>query len=135
MIDETPADRLRDAASYVRDHHTRGGLLDAQGNVCAVGAVLKLGQSGDLPGECKRIGMRPAEVELRRDPIAQAAVKILCGHLVSEAGQPADRRWELLHVSVLMVEHWNDHEARDGAEVAAVMEKAAARWEERGGRA
>jgi hypothetical protein len=114
--EETPADRLRTAAAYVCDNHTRSELVNDAGQVCAVGAILGL--------ECVEQLEHVSDpmMLLSADLIAYEAVKALAEFLVGST-----------HARIGAVETWNDYTARDGAEVAAAMEKAAAQWEERHG--
>lgn len=112
--EETVADRLRTAAAYVSDNHTRSELVNDNGQVCAVGAILGLRSPAGL------IEVPGPMTLLAADPIAFEATKALAEYL---GGPPT--------AVVGRVERWNDYTARDGAEVAAAMEKAAAQWEEK----
>lgn len=110
--DETPADRLRAAAGYIRDHFGRNMLADDNGNVCAVGAILQLRQpTRYLPMEM-----------LLTDRTANAAVTVLADHIRRPGVEPCIR--------VSLIEEWSDGTVTDGNEVAEAMEKAAAAWEE-----
>jgi len=121
---ETPADRLREAAQYVADHHGRQFLVDDCGNVCAVGAILRLRSVADMNGN---MFQHPMWL-LATDPVADEAVSVLAEYVGGPAGSRPTR---VPGARVALVESWNDGVARDGAEVAAAMEKAAARWEEK----
>lgn len=118
---ETVADRLRESAAYIREHWQTGVLCDENGFVCAVGALLGLREYADDQHEGMRL--------LMLDPVADQAVTLVADYLIANVrrfAHPADG------LRVGLVEQWNDDCARDGAEVAEVFEKVAARWEESG---
>jgi hypothetical protein len=115
---ETPADRLREAAERIRDHYGRGRVIDRMGRVCAIGALCQV-EKGSRP-----LGTR---IRLHRDPMATAALLALNDYLVEQgARQPSGIGSHPADV----VAYWNDH-ALDGSVVASMMQKAAARLEER----
>lgn len=113
MPDETPADRLRTAAPYIRDHHGRGMLVDADGRTCAVGAILQL----------RNLTEYSPTALLFNDRTADRAVTALAGYLRQAELGPK------FECQLALVEEWSDN-AEDGVQVAEVMEKAAAWWEE-----
>lgn len=118
---ETVADRLRASAGYIRDHWQQGVLCDDNGFVCAVGGLLGLREYADDQHEGMTL--------LALDPVADQAVTLVADYLIENVprfARPADG------LRVALVEQWNDDCARDGAEVAEVFEKVAARWEENG---
>lgn len=112
---ETPADRLREAAGLVRQGHTRGNLITRRGERCAIGAIGRV-----QPGQCSTIS------ELLQDEIASAAVDALHDVL-----PPVEQDGGYVAFKSTRVTVWNDRQARDGEEVAQMMEKAAALYEER----
>lgn len=115
---ETPADRLRSAAARVRAEHTTGELCDADGNVCALGALLNLRDDqykNHYPAE-----YAAAEMLLSQDRIAADAAEALRVHL----GEPVTPARSLPDIIAL----WNDHIAPVG-EIARAMEDVAAKWE------
>lgn len=115
---ETVADRLREAAGQVRQGHARGYLRDEAGNVCAIGAICRV-QVADLEGEVVDY--------LDADPLATEAVLTVRDFLPTIG---VDYAGDMLYWFGL-VPLWNDRMAKDGEEVATVLEKAAAWSEER----
>ena len=119
---ETAADRLRAAAGRVRDNWCTGNLRTAVGRLCALGAFCDV--------QRPMLGGGGLVTLLAADLVAVSAMSELQGYLVetvfpgvSDAAHP---EW-----CTATIESWNDGYAQSGAEVAEVMEKAAARAEER----
>jgi len=121
--EETPADRLREGAAYIRGHFCRHDVVDVDGNVCTLGAITRAWQieSGDRRRPSTWMG-----VLLANDPIADLAVSAFHSYMSANVSS-------FMRVSrVISIEDWNDSRAKDGREVAEHMEKAAAAWEENG---
>jgi hypothetical protein len=120
---ETPADRLRTAATRVRRGWTRGLLVNETGQRCALGAILNAQRDVRWPSDV----MGP----LAADPIAWAAVVALHHHLRYTDGEHHERMFFADWRTVDDVEEWNDWRKQTADGVAATMEKAAAAYEER----
>jgi hypothetical protein len=117
---ETLADRLRAAAGRIRDHFGRGQLHDEAGNVCAIGAIL------DARSPDAKV------ISIYSDVVADNALTELHLYLIEQHRIGAidlARAGHSFRVDAITM--WNDLVVRDGDEAATVMEKAAARWEER----
>lgn len=114
---ETPADRLRAAAAKVRENWGRGRLRTETGGYCALGAICDA-----------RIGEPFVLALLLGDRTANQAVTALHEYLATagEVGGP----WLMPSFRVEAVGKWNDYTAADAEQVAATLEKAAARLEE-----
>lgn len=124
---ETIADRLRMAAARLRENFGRGRLVDHDGNQCALGAILDI-RPPAVSQVAALTGLLPA---IYSDQIADGAVTALHRHLVhmSEAGDMVRLSNDGFRIDAITT--WNDTIVADGEEAAAVLEKAAARWEER----
>lgn len=122
LPDDTPADRLRVAAARLRADFGREMFCDQDGKVCAAGAILQLRQPTSF---------FIVHDLIDSDPKVGAALGALAEYLRENAddlGLPPN--WVAM-VKDDLVPEWNDSYAKDGQDAAGVLEKAAARWEER----
>lgn len=119
---ETPADRLRAAATRVRAGWTRGQLVNERGERCAVGAIL------NAQKDLRRTSN--AEAAVAADPSVLRTVNVLHRYLRETPGEHHERMFFAHWKPVADVEEWNDGGEQTAVAVAEVMEKAAAAWEE-----